>query len=372
MKITVISENNYHGWLNTYKSLHQKLNHNYKISFINIKKNFLQKNNKKYYFYFHFLFLYFFFKNNKQPIIMAASESNKNFFLFFFLRIFNIPIVYIHSHFNYVPSSFNYNNLNFFKKIKVLIKNLDSNLFNFLILINFYKKIDVLFTSAKEEFIASSETKKKFFIFLYKKYKKVILINDKHISEDYFKTVKSKNSFIAFIDEAVPYHEDQLHLGYRPLNKDYYYSRLFRLFDLLEKILHSKVVILPHPIWYAKRLNINVNIDYSNYQIESKFKDRILKNSKLVLLHASSAIFKAINYKKPLLQIAFKGNKMVNYYNNFFKKKFKLQRVYLENFSKKKIINVLKKEQLSKKNRYSNFQRKDNYLIISNYINNFL
>ena len=36
MKITVISENNYHGWLNTYKSLHQKLNHNYKISFTNI------------------------------------------------------------------------------------------------------------------------------------------------------------------------------------------------------------------------------------------------------------------------------------------------------------------------------------------------
>jgi hypothetical protein len=373
MKITVLSEVSYEKWIMNYPILHKRISKNFKLFFINITGNYYQKidntYNKKNFFNNTNPFLYFFFKKNRQPLIFFVSESNKHLIIFFLIRFFNVPIIYINSHFNYVHSTYNYQNINLKNKIKIFFNSLNSKLFNFLLLINFYKKIDVLFTVVKEEFVAASKYKKKFFLFPYKKHKKVILINDKHIDKNYYKNIKSKNIYISFLDEAVPYHEDQLKLGYLPLDKNYYYSKLFKLFNLLEEILSCKIVVLPHPVWDSGRLNIDYNVDYLGYKVETKFKNYILKHSKLVLVHSSSAIFRAINYKRPILQIAFKGNKMINFYNDFIKKKFKLQRVYLENFNKKKIIKALKKESFNNFKRYSQ-SKKDNYSIISNYLRN--
>ena len=80
--------------------------------------------------------------------------------------------------------------------------------------------------------------------------------------------------------------------------------------------LPKKLTVKQNLIVYGKLYNIkNLNNDYKNYSIKETFlkKNKSLMNCKFVLIHHSSAIFKAINFNKPIIQITSKK------FNDFIK-----------------------------------------------------
>ena len=138
----------------------------------------------------------------------------------------------------------------------------------------------------------------------------------------------------------MPYHEDQIRFGYKLINKNYYFQNLFNIFNIIQKLYKLDTHIIAHPSYNIK----NLNNDYKNYSIKETFlkKNKSLMNCKFVLIHHSSAIFKAINFNKPIIQITSKKfNDFIKNYDFFFRKKFNLDKIYLEEKSEDKIKKVI-------------------------------
>lgn len=124
---------------------------------------------------------------------------------------------------------------------------------------------------------------------------------EKHLSRADIK--QYKNNYIVFLDEAIFNHPDnyQIEPEYLlPLKKNIntYFKDLNIFFDNLESYTNNKIVIAAHPRGF-------LNFDYENY-----FKGRriirnntyeLIKNSKLVLAHSSTAVAYAVILKKPII-----------------------------------------------------------------------
>ena len=335
MKITILSENNKIKLHNYYPSFFKKLETKYKINFINIKsdKKFLGSNK--------FLYLYKYFRKNRFPVILNITETNRYFYLLLIFKHFNIPIIYFHAHQNFTKSNFN-NQIKLKKKFNFFLNKLNTRLFNFFIFINIYKKIDILFSSNHDEINYWKNKKKKFLgiNLVTKKFKNYVKIKDKSFDEINKVSRVKKNNFFCFIDIALPYHEDQIRFGYKLINKNYYFQNLFNIFNIIQKLYKLDTHIIAHPSYNIK----NLNNDYKNYSIKETFlkKNKSLMNCKFVLIHHSSAIFKAINFNKPIIQITSKKfNDFIKNYDFFFRKKFNLDKIYLEEKSEDKIKKVI-------------------------------
>ncbi len=346
MRITILSENNRFKLHNYYPKFFNKLDNKYKVKFINIKseKKFLTSNK--------FLYFYKYFRKNRFPVILNITETNRYFYLLLIFKYFKVPIIYFHAHQNFTKSDFN-NQITFKNRFNFFLKKLNTRLFNFLIFINIYKKIDILFSSNNDE-IYYWKNKKKSFLginFVTKKFKKFIKIKDKSFDEIYNLTKIKKNNFFCFIDIALPYHKDQIRFGYKPINKNYYFENLLNIFNIIKKIYNLDTHIIAHPSYNIK----NLNKDYKTYKIKKNFiqKNKSLMNCKFVMIHHSSAIFKAINFNKPVIQITSrKFNNFIKNYDYFFRRKFNLDKIYLEEKSENRIKKIIKqnlKKKLPKK-----------------------
>jgi hypothetical protein len=353
MNLTIITHNKPDVLFRYYQSFFkEKIFNNFDVNFININSNYLQVYKKKIIvkkiFFFNIFSYYKFFKENRFPTIVVLEESNKNFFYFILFKLFNIPIFYIHAHENFTAPVYN-KNISLKKKISIYFRILDSQLFNIFIFAGFFKKIDILFCSNLDEINYHKNRIKNLLLFRigYKKYQKIIKINDKSFEEPTCE-IKKKN-IASFIDMAAPYHKDQQKFGYSPISRKYYFQKLNMLFKKITFLTGFQFHILPHPS-YKKYFLYK---DYLNYHISlsNSEKNRSLSISKLVFTHHSSAIFKAINKKKPIIQISSKKfNKFFKKYDNKFKMKFKLDRIYIEEQSSKKIKYIINKNLKNKNN----------------------
>ncbi len=123
---------------------------------------------------------------------------------------------------------------------------------------------------------------------------------------DLYLEVEKKNAtqafnnkdYIVFIDQYLPFHID---LKISGLNKyidpDDYYNSLERFFDFLAKKTGMQIIIAAHPrSEYEKKERY-----FKNYTIIKHKTIELIKNSRLVLLHNSTARNFAILYKKPML-----------------------------------------------------------------------
>jgi hypothetical protein len=346
MKVNIIAEKKLSHLENYYpKFFRYELAKKFDIKFFNI-------NSKDFSFYNICIYL----KNNNFPTILVLDESIKNITFFLLFRIFHVPTIYFHAHENFTLSNFN-RNISYCKKFFFFLKSWDKKIFNILIFLNIFKKIDILFSSNVEE-INYWKTKKKTFLGLniyFKKFSKLVKINDKSFDEIIAVTEKKKKTFYSFIDIALPYHKDQLNFGYTPMFKDYYFQNLFSILKRINKIFNLEVHIILHPSYkpkdYAK--------DYKGFNFITNVlkKNNSIANSKFVLLHHTSAIFKAINFNKPIIQLSSKKfNSFIKNYDNNFKIKFKLDRIYIEEKSDtliKKIITKNLKNKNNLKNKYN-------------------
>jgi hypothetical protein len=119
---------------------------------------------------------------------------------------------------------------------------------------------------------------------------------------DLFLTLKDiprrvkQNKYIVFLDDNGPNHPDDIGRNVAFTTKSYY-EILNNFFDNLEMKLGMEIIIAPHP--------------RSNYKsIENPFNGRIIsslstintvKDSEIVISHASTAISFAVLYNKPML-----------------------------------------------------------------------
>ena len=199
----------------------------------------------------------------------------------------------------------------------------------------------------------------------------MILNNKKKLILAYYerKNIK-RGKHITFIDQAMPYHQDQVRFGYKPIDKKYYFENLFKIFNYIKKVFQLDTHIIVHPSYKTK----NLNSDYKYFTVKRKFdeKNKSLMNCKFVLAHHSSAILKGINYNKPIIQITSKKfNDFIKHYDYFFKKKFNLDRIYLEEKSENKIKKIIKQNINKKLNQeYFNLDY-DNFKIFCKNIENF-
>lgn len=149
-----------------------------------------------------------------------------------------------------------------------------------------------------------------------------------------------KEEIAVFLDQYLPFHPDRIYgKDKKQINPEYYYSKLEEFFKLAEKELGLKVVIAAHP--------------RSNYKDKTFFKDRkvvygetskLIKKSKVVIAHNSTALNFAILYKKPIIIIKLRilNNDRSNIYTNKFAELLGKKALTIDDFSKFNLTKELK------------------------------
>lgn len=272
----------------------------------------------------------------------------------------NINTYYVHAHENYPYISFS--KLSFFSRLNKYLISINAKIFNLLVSTKIIGPINTLFSSSQNEIKYSSFKKKNFLFFKinYKKFKNIIKINNKEL---YKVSNKKKKNNIIFLDIAAPFHKDQIYNGYKPIDENFYYTQMNRLLIMISKYIDCKVIIFPHPKYKKKS-----RLFSKNFKIVNQNQESYLKKSKIVFIHHTSAIFKAVNFKIKILQIQSKKfNSFIYKYNNFFKKKYSLESIDLEEQNVFKI----KKKFLKSSHFYKEIEfndKIDNIELISNFV----
>jgi hypothetical protein len=129
--------------------------------------------------------------------------------------------------------------------------------------------------------------------------------------------------YAVFIDEFVPFHPDYLHMNIKPdCSSEDYYPDINRFFDKVESEFDTKVIIAAHPRSdYHKKEN-----PYNRRQCIFNETINLIKYSKFVIVHASTAINFAILYNKAMLFVSSnkyseRYKKSIQFYSSVFEKK---------------------------------------------------
>ena len=112
------------------------------------------------------------------------------------------------------------------------------------------------------------------------------------------KPINNENPYAVFLDEDMIYHPEYQYLNLeRTVTEQEYYPLLLKFFRKFEKETGLKIKFAAHPKSLKKsRSKLPLDIDYSIGNTEE-----LVKNSSLVLLHASTAVSYAILFKKPTI-----------------------------------------------------------------------
>jgi len=241
---------------------------------------------------------------NDCVVISFFSESVNDWPATFLLRINNVPIVYISnigliespSFIGLISSDESRNGFNVARFADAAVsfgakfKRISSSFFyRLFIFVHFFKKIDVLFVANKNYYSQG----------VMNKYNNIVSVNSLFYDVFLDKNYIVSDQYVVFLDSMVPYHEDQVSLGYAVIDPHLYYSSINRLFDWLEEILGKPVVVCAHPKYDMK----NAKIDYNKRLVLQYKTQEYVSKSSLVLFHESSSINSAFIYNKKVLQL---------------------------------------------------------------------
>lgn len=186
-----------------------------------------------------------------------------------------------------------------------------------------------------------------------KKYSGKKIYAHSHDYETYLNTkknIKKNKNFAVFLDEMIPNAPDyKLFNLYKPISYDEYWIDIVRVLKNIEEKFKLEIIICLHPKNYRKNKYIK------NFKVNIGKTSDLIQQSKLVIMHSTTAINYAIINKKPLLFINSKKYSWLTDRINFLSKTINGSIIFLEkNFSsqikKSKIFTIDKK----KYNLYSN------------------
>ena len=228
-------------------------------------------------------------------ILSLLSHNPRDWIVFFMAKIYKRKIVYqnllgeIVKVSPHLSSSSFINNI--MRKFKLLI--LLNYLYAILTKLGILQKIDTLYTterSAKAKYQNN------------KSYNRVKLINSKFYDALIENQNPATEEYIVFLDSMVPYHGDQIRMGFEPMDANYYFHHLNLLFALLEELTLKKVVVCLHPKYDEK----NLIKDFPNNLAVKNESDKYIPKASLVLCHETTLINYAVVYNKKIIQLTSK------------------------------------------------------------------
>jgi hypothetical protein len=300
------------------------------ISFIKVLNHKFYLSNKKNY-------------KNKLNSIMNLNVSNLNKFL---EKNKNIKLVV-----NFLtPNKKSQSIINIFKKkkIKILQFKIGSipNSSNFVTSKKLLKKLQIIKIVKKYyNYINFILERKKFFrlidycivggLISEKEINCAKLYGHSHDYETYLDTLKMhtsiKKDYAVFIDEMMPDAPDyNLFNIKKPLDFKLYWTEIAKVLSEIEKFLNLKIIIALHP------KNIK-NQFIKRFDCKHGLTPLLIKNSKLVLLHTSTAINYAIINRKPMLFINSNNYSWQEYRIHNFQKETDGQILYINKDIKSQI-----------------------------------
>ncbi|VVB88562.1 Uncharacterised protein [uncultured archaeon] len=103
-----------------------------------------------------------------------------------------------------------------------------------------------------------------------------------------------------FLDQYLPFHPDYIHSGLSPPSTpEEYYPKIRKFFDLIERETGASIIIAAHP-----RSDYEIHPDYFGGRIIIKGKTvELIKNSRFIICHSSTAINYAVLFHKPIIFI---------------------------------------------------------------------
>jgi len=121
---------------------------------------------------------------------------------------------------------------------------------------------------------------------------------DTYLQEQRIAAAEPSEPYAVFLDEGMTSHPDFTFLGRKPIvDTTEYYSSLCRLFDQVESRLGLKMIIAGHPrCHYDRRRNIFQGRPVIQHRTAS-----LVRQSRLVLLHCSTAVNFAVLFGRPLI-----------------------------------------------------------------------
>ncbi len=150
------------------------------------------------------------------------------------------------------------------------------------------------------------------------------------------KTLFQKNYFV-FIDNNLPGHPDYKYHGTKPpVIKKKYLSELTLFFDKFEQLTKSKILIASNPKTIYKNKKT-----FGNRKIFNNKTSLLVKFSKGVIMHNSTAINFPILFKKPVLFLTSDhiNESWLSEGIYLLAKSLNLSVINIDNFSKKNLIN---------------------------------
>ena len=239
------------------------------------------------------------------------------------------------------------------EKVFLLIKN------KIVYFFNFYLKPDLV--------ISGGEYLNKYFI--KKNINNVNFISyDYHLAKGKKKNLIKKN-YVVFVDSGILGNRDyELYKVTNFKNKESYEKKLNLFFKNIEKTYDLKVVIAAHP---KSDKNV-IKKAFKDYKIEFNKTVDLIKYSKFIMIHTSTAISSAIIFKKPVFLLS-----MDEFNNSWILKEIE----YFSKILKLKIIDIDHHRNFSKlkfnfdKMSYANYENnylKSSYVKYSNFGNKIL
>jgi hypothetical protein len=194
-------------------------------------------------------------------------------------------------------------------------------------------------------------------------FSKAEIIDVNTVDYDQYIISKEKNEplekeDIVFLDQYLPYHPDAINFDIKTVEPVRYFKELNAFFDKLELITGKKIIIAAHP----KAESYKTFNPYNNRKIYFNQTNELVRNSALVLTHASTAVCFPVCYKKKIILVTS------NYINEILPH-FSLIAKGIEIACDVKIINIDATEPVTislviNEEKYHNF--KYNYLTSNN------
>ncbi len=155
-----------------------------------------------------------------------------------------------------------------------------------------------LFTPATYSFVTASTGRAKYKV-------NKTTVHSKCNSGDYEALVKNKKtdikeSYFLFLDQYIPYHNDNRIIGRMPIEAGQYFKSLNEFFDKIEKQYGIPVIIAAHPS--AKRYETMNPFDGRKFIFNKTME--LAADSKAIITHFTTAISSAVVYNKPAILLS--------------------------------------------------------------------
>jgi len=240
--------------------------------------------------------------NEKTLYITSIAFEYRSLLLYYFLKKYNCKTLFFAR--GALPQYKRINKLNNinFNRIIIFFKNRIAFLFKYLNVVNTFNYLLISGLDGYKTIGVGSE------IDLKKSKKYYINSIDKEIYDDANYELALDNNILVFIDEYMPFHPDFKLLNIDTVPESEYYNELNLFFSHIEKKLKMQVVICAHP----KAEKYKTKNYFENRKIYFNKTCEIIKSSRGVISHNSTAVNFAVLSKKPIIFITSNLIKRIN------------------------------------------------------------